>query len=47
MTTAAIGIDKYRLEMGEASEVVVTGDMMDQAILAMKVELGEEDTPRP
>jgi hypothetical protein len=24
MTTAAIGLDKYRLEMGEASEVVIT-----------------------
>ena len=45
MTTAAIGLDKYRLEMGEASEVVITGDMMDQAILAMRAELGEEDTP--
>jgi len=28
-----IFLDKYRLEMGEASEVVITGDMMDQAIL--------------
>jgi transposase-like protein len=39
-------LDKYRLEMGEASEVVITGDMMDQAILTMRAELGEEDTPR-
>ena len=39
-------LDKYRLEMGEATEVVITGDMMDQAILGMKAELGEDDTPR-
>ena len=40
-------LDKYRLELGEASEVVITGDMMDQAILGMKAELGEDDTPTP
>ena len=39
-------LDKYRWEMGEATEVVITGDMMDQAILGMKAELGENDTPR-
>ncbi len=40
-------LDKYRLEMGEATEVVITGDMMDQAILGMKAELGEDETPTP
>jgi transposase-like protein len=44
MTTAAIGTDKFRLEMGEATELVITGDMMDQAIHNFRAELGEDDT---
>ncbi len=44
MTGAAIGIDKYRLEMGEATALVITGDMMDQAINDMRAELGDLDS---
>ena len=42
MTGAGIGIDKYRLEMGEATEVVITGDMMDQAIMELRANSGED-----
>ena len=44
MIGAGIGIDKYRLEMGEATALVITGDMMDQAINEMRIELGDVDT---
>lgn len=37
-------LDKYRLEMGEATALVITGDMMDQAINEMRIELGDVDT---
>ena len=45
MIGAGIGIDKYRLEMGEATELVITGDMMDQALMTWEAELGEDGTP--
>jgi transposase-like protein len=45
MTTAAIGTDKFRLEMGEATEVVITGDMMDKVMAEWESELGEDPTP--
>ena len=37
-------LDKYRLEMGEATEVIITGDMMDKALLDWETELGQNDT---
>ncbi len=40
----AILLDKYRLEMGEATALVITGDMMDQAINEMRIELGDDHT---
>ncbi len=44
MVAAGIGVDKFRLEMGEATEVIITGDMMDKAILDWETELGQNDT---
>ena len=44
MVAAGIGVDKYRLEMGEATEVIITGDMMDKALLDWETELGQNDT---
>ncbi len=35
-------LDKYRLEMGEATEVVITGDMMDQAIIELRADIGQD-----
>ena len=46
MVGAGIGIDKYRLEMGEATELVITGDMMDQAIIELRASLGEDPPTR-
>lgn len=37
-------LDKYRLEMGEATEVIITGDMMDKALLEWETELGQNHT---
>ena len=44
MVSAGIGVDKFRLEMGEATALVITGDMMDQAINEMRAELGDVDS---
>ena len=44
MVAAGIGVDKFRLEMGEATEVIITGDMMDKALLDWETELGQNDT---
>ncbi len=44
MIAAGIGVDKFRLEMGEATEVIITGDMMDKALLDWETELGQNDT---
>lgn len=44
MIGAGIGIDKYRLEMGEATDVIITGDMMDKAIIELRADIAE-NTP--
>ena len=46
MIGAGISVDKYRLEMGEATELVITGDMMDQAINELRADLGKDASPR-